>query len=69
MKYKFERTLEKNLLDMSVVDARRFAHAIHSALRLLEREAGCYGLQDEDYYLDTKTFLETMAERLSAGVE
>ena len=28
MKYKFERDLEKNLLSMDVINARRFARAV-----------------------------------------
>lgn len=65
-KYKFERTLEKNLVDMSVIDARRFGAAVRSAMRELKRAAGCYKLQNEDYYLDTQSFLEQMSSCLSA---
>lgn len=66
MKYKFEDRLEQNLLSMEVINARRFAHAVRDALAGLELEARCYGLKKEDYYLDTKEFLEKMATRLEA---
>lgn len=65
-RYKFERTLEKNLVDMSVIDARRFGAAVRSAMRELNGAAGCHKLYNEDYYLDTQAFLEQMASRLSA---
>lgn len=66
MKYKFEERLEQNLLSMDVVNARRFAHAVRDALHGLDLEARCYGLYKEDFYLDTKAFLEQMATRLEA---
>ena len=69
MMYKFERALKENLLDMSVVDARRFGHAVRAAMRVLEREAACYSLCKEDYYLDTMAFLEQMEARLMAKGE
>lgn len=66
MKYKFETDLENNLMSIEVVDARRFAAAVRQAISLLEREAGCYRLHNERYYLDTQIFLTEMAERLEA---
>lgn len=66
MKYEFEKDLERNELSMSVVNARRFSRAIRDALDGLELEARCYGLKDEDYYLEAKAFLEKMAVRLEA---
>lgn len=66
MKYKFERDLEKSPLPMTVVNARRFARAVEVALDGLELEARCYSLYDEDYYQDTKAFLEKMLARLKA---
>lgn len=68
MKYDFEQDLEQNLMSMQVIDARRFARAIRSAMRDLKREAGCYSLTKEPYYLDVQTFLEKMATRLEAKV-
>lgn len=65
-KYKFEERLGQNLMSMEVVDARRFARAVRDAVDNLEREAKCYGLSKEDFYLDTKAFLEQMAARLEA---
>lgn len=32
----------------------------------IEETARCYYLQEEDYYLDAKVFLETMLKRLTA---
>ena len=66
MKYEFEKTLEDNKLDMSVINARRFAKAVHTALQDLEEEARCYHVTNEDYYLETKAFLENMLSRLEA---
>ena len=66
MKYKFETDLENNMMSIEVVDARRFAVAIRKAMQLLEHEAGCYKLHNEQYYLDTQRFLKAMAERLDA---
>lgn len=64
--YKFEKDLAKNEMSIDVVDARRFGAAIQKAARLLEQEAGCYKLTNEPYYQDTMTFLQKMADRLTA---
>lgn len=66
MKYEFEKALERNEMTMSIGNARRFAKAVLDALNGLEWEAVYYGLEKEDYYLDTKKFLEHMAARLEA---
>ena len=64
--YKFEKDIERNMMSMDVVDARRFGVAVREAMRVLEREALCYKLTNEQYYLDTQIFLRKMAERLEA---
>ena len=66
MKYKFEKDIERNRMSMDVVNARRFARAVREAIDGLEHEARCYGLKEEDYYLDAKVFLEDLERRLSA---
>lgn len=66
MKYEFEKALERNEMTMSVVNARRFAKAVLEARNGLEWEAVYYGFEKEDYYLDTKEFLENMVARLEA---
>lgn len=68
MKYKFEEDLERNKMSMEVVDARRFGYAIRKAMQYLERDAKCYMLTKELYYLDTQAFLEQMAMRLEKEV-
>lgn len=65
-KYEFEKALETNKFDMSVVNARRFAKEARTALQNLEEDARCYHLKNEDYYLDIKEFLDTMLSRLEA---
>lgn len=67
--YKFEKILKTNKFDMAVVNARRFAKAVQSAISRLEWEARGYGFINEDYYLDTKAFLENMLSRLEAPAE
>ena len=69
MEYDFEKSLRENKMDTSIVDARRFAQAVRAALRDLEREARCYKLTDQDYYLETKAFLEKQLTRLEADNE
>ena len=64
--YQFEKDLAKNELSIDVINARRFGAAIQKAARLLEQEAGCDKLTKEPYYQDTVTFLQKMAERLTA---
>lgn len=69
MEYDFEKRLRKDKMDMSVINARRFAQAIRTALKELEREARCYKLTEQDYYVETKAFLEKQLVRLEAGKE
>lgn len=64
MKYDFEKSLKENKMDISVVDARRFAVAIREAIKVLDREAACYKLTNKAYYLETKGFLEKQLARL-----
>ena len=69
MEYDFEKSLKENKMDMSIVDARRFAVAIRDAIKVLDREAACYKLTNKAYYTDTKEFLEQQAARLEVGKE
>ncbi len=64
--YEFEKYLAKNSLDISVINARRFAVAIRQAMKLLQREAGCYKLNNEPYCVEINAYLEQMATRLEA---
>ena len=64
--YEFEKDLQNNELSIAVVNARRFGAAVRQAMHLLEREAGCYRLYNEQYYKDTQAILEEMATRLQA---
>ena len=66
MKYDFENSLKENKIDMSVIDARRFAQAIKEALKGLEHSAACYKLTNKPYYVETKEFLEQQIARLEA---
>ena len=67
MKYDFEKCLNENRMDISVVDARRFAHAVRAAIRELENCAACYKLTNKAYYIETKGYLEKQLARLEAG--
>lgn len=64
--YQFEKYLKQGRLDQAVIDARRFGKAVRYALNEMEETARCYSLQKEDYYLDTKEFLEGLLKRLTA---
>ena len=64
--YRFEKDLLNNEMSVAVVNARRFGVAVRQAMDLLKREAGCYRLQNEPYYMDTQAILEEMATRLEA---
>ena len=66
MKYQFEKSLGKTVLNMDVVNARRFARAVRAAMDGLELEARCYCLKDEDYYRDIMAYLGGMERRLTA---
>lgn len=65
-KYDFEEYIERNEMNIAVVDAQRFAHALRQAMRDLEYAAGGYSLKRKAYYLDTMHFLKQMEARLSA---
>lgn len=66
MKFDFEKDIERNMLSMSVINARRFGRAVRDALDGLELEARCYGLKNEDFYLTTMAYLERLEARLKA---
>ena len=69
MKYDFEKYLKENKLDISVIQARRFAVAVRKAIQEIDQAAGCYKLTNEPYYLETKTFLEEKLARLEAPMQ
>lgn len=66
---KFQQDLANNEMSIDVVNARRFAAAVQQAMRLLEQEARCYGLTDEDYYLDVQEYLERTHRYLTGRME
>lgn len=66
MEYDFEKHLKENKMDISVVNARRFAGAVREAIKVLDQSAACYKLTNKAYYIDTKEFLEQQAARLEA---
>ena len=54
---------------MPVINARRFAAAIRQAMKDLQREAGCYKLNNEPYCVETNAYLEQMATRLESNLQ
>lgn len=69
MKYKFEEYIERNEMDISVIAARRFARAVREAIGDLEREARCYHLTNEPYYIEIQEFLQQKLARLEAPLK
>ena len=67
MEYDFEKFLREDKMELSVIDARRFAKAIRTALNSLKREGIVYNLIDKTYYIETIEFLEQQLARLEAG--
>ncbi len=67
MEYDFEKSIKENKMDISVIDARRFAQAIRESIKVLDHSAACYKLTNKAYYLETKEFLGQQAARLEAG--
>ncbi len=64
--FQFEKDLSRNELSMDVINARRFAVAVRKAMDILQQEAACYHLTNEDYYQETLVSLGEMAVRLEA---
>ncbi len=69
MEYDFEKCLKENKLDISIIQARRFAVAVQRAIEEIDHAAGCYRLFKKPYYLETKTFLEEKLTRLEAPMQ